>query len=79
VVDYPGWWRIPIGWIYNDKDVLVFLNVTTIGGEVYGVYIDGYEYNNPLTVLLKPGNHTVSVVVYVPDKIQIKVEYRVLT
>jgi len=79
-VDYPGYWHVPIGWVYVDRDAIIYLNVTATGsGRVYSVYIDGVEYNNPATAWLTPGNHTVATSVYAPGQVSIKVEYRVGT
>jgi len=78
-IPYPGYFSLVLGWIYVDKDALLYLNVTTTNGTVYGLYIDGVEYSNPATVWLTPGNHTISAIVYAPGETQIKVEYRVGT
>jgi len=78
-VDYPGWWTVPLGWVYVDRDSVIYLNVTATGGTVYSVYIDGVEYGNPATAWLTAGNHTVAASVYAPGVTNIRVEYKVGT
>jgi len=78
-VDYPGWWTVPLGWVYVDKDVILYINVTAVGGQVYSLYIDGVEYGNPATAWLTAGNHTVVAAIYAPGVTNIRVEYRVGT
>jgi len=76
-VDYPGHWRVPIGWAYATGDAVLWLNATVPGGHVYAIYIDGVAYGNPTTAWLTPGNHTIEVSIYAPRATKIYVEYRV--
>jgi len=79
-IDYPGYWRAPLGWVYTSNDVIFYLNVVPVGGgEVLSVYIDGLEFKNPVTTWLTPGNHTIELLFYAPGRIQFKIEYRVGT
>jgi len=78
-VDYPGYWTVQLGWVYVDKDAILYINATAVGGQVYSLYIDGVEYGNPATLWLTAGNHTIAAAVYAPGQITLKVEYRVGT
>jgi len=76
-VNYTGYWKVPLGWVETGGDVVLWLNVTVPGGEVYGVYVNGAEYGNPATVLLHRGVYTVEALVHIPRATNITVEYRV--
>jgi len=78
-IPYPGYYSLTLGWIKVDKDVLLYINVTATDGYVYGLYIDGVQYNNPTSLWLTPGNHTVSAIVYAPGETHIRIEYKVGT